>query len=302
MKRFLAIASLLFSIFNLNAQEVIPLYQGAIPGAKTPPASFTEQSVTGTDGTIRIAKVTNPTLTVFAPKKPNGTAVIICPGGGYSILAINKEGYNVAQKFADVGITAFVLKYRLPNDTIMVDKSLAPLQDALQAIYLIRKNAAVWNINPNKVGIMGFSAGGHLASSLSVHYGDSKITNEEDISLRPDFSVLIYPVISFGTVGHAGSIKRLVGDSPTQAQRTYFSNQNHVNAQTPPTFLVHANDDGTVQVKNSLLYNEALVKAKVPAEMHIYQSGGHGFGLNNKTTKEDWFATLINWLSANKLN
>ena len=300
MKRLLIIASLLIAVVNIKAQDVIPLYKGVIPGSKTAPANFKEKTITGSDGVVRVSSVTEPTLTVFAPAKPNGTAVIICPGGGYSILAIGKEGYDVAKKFAEVGVTAFVLKYRLPNDTIMVDKKLAPLQDALQAMYLVRKNASVWNLQPNKIGIMGFSAGGHLASSLSVHYNDMKIENQEDISLKPDFSILIYPVISFGTVTHAGSVKRLLGDEPAQAQKTYFSNQNHINAQTPPAFLVHANDDLTVPVKNSLMYNENLAKFKVPAEMHIYQSGGHGFGLNNKTTTENWFNTLKAWMTANK--
>lgn len=283
-----------------QAQQVIPLYNAAIPGAKTPPADFKETSETGADGILRISRVTNPTLTVFSPAKANGTAVIICPGGGYSILAFEKEGTLVAKKFADLGITAFVLKYRLPNDAIMVDKSLAPLQDALQAIYLVRKNAGVWGVNPDKIGVMGFSAGGHLASSLSVHYNDMKINNQENISLRPDFSVLIYPVINFGQYAHTGSVKNLLGEEPTPQQRRYFSSELQVNGNTPPAFLVHANNDGTVPVKNSLSYDEALARNKVPAEMHIYQEGGHGFGLYNKTTKEDWFESLKSWMQQNK--
>ena len=211
-------------------------------------------------------------------------------------MAFDKEGKNVAKKFAEIGVTAFVLKYRLPSDLIMEDKSMGPLQDALQAIYLVRKNASIWSLSANKIGVMGFSAGGHLAASLTVHYNDMKIQNEENISLRPDFSILIYPVISFGTVTHAGSVKNLVGEAPTQAQRTYFSTQNFVNASTPPTFLVHANNDPSVPVKNSILFNEALVKFKVPAEMHIYQSGSHGFGL-----KGTWFETMKNWMETNKL-
>jgi acetyl esterase/lipase len=300
MKRLSIFVFFIFVVMAVNAQDVIPLYKGVIPGSKTAPANFKENTVTGSDGVARVSRVTEPTLTVFAPAKPNGTAVIICPGGGYSILAIGKEGYDIAKKFAEIGVTAFVLKYRLPNDTIMVDKKLAPLQDALQAIYLVRKNANIWGIQENRIGIMGFSAGGHLASSLSVHYNDMKIENQEDISLKPDFSVLIYPVISFGTVTHAGSVKRLLGDEPTQAQRTYFSNQNHVNSQTPPAFLVHATNDLTVPVKNSLMYYENLTKVKVPAEIHIYQAGGHGFGLNNKTTTENWFNTLKAWMIANR--
>lgn len=300
MKQFSLLILFVFVLMQAKSQQVIPLYNNnEIPGAKIPPVGFVEQSTTSTDGNIRVSKVTEPSLTLFLPKNPNATAVIICPGGGYSILSIKKEGYDVAQKFAEMGVTAFVLKYRLPNDTIMVDKSLAPLQDALQAIYLVRKNATLWNINPNKIGVMGFSAGGHLASSLSVHYNDAKIQNPENISLRPDFSVLIYPVISFGPYAHAGSVKRLLGEQPTEAQKAYFSNELHINAQTPPTFLVHANNDMTVPAKNSLMYTEALVKNKVKVATHLYQSGGHGFGLNNKNTTENWFETLKNWMAQN---
>lgn len=301
MKKIYLLAYIILTAFmQTEAQQVIPLYNATIPGSKTAPADFKETAETGTDGVLRISKVTTPTLTVFAPAKANGTAVIICPGGGYSILAFEKEGTLVAKKFAELGVTAFVLKYRLPNDAIMVDKSLAPLQDALQAIYLVRKNAAVWGLLPNKIGVMGFSAGGHLASSLSVHYNDMKIENQENMSLRPDFSVLIYPVISFGQYAHTGSVKNLLGDQPTLLQRRYFSSELQVNGATPPTFLVHANNDGTVPVKNSLLYDEALARNKVPAEMHIYQEGGHGFGLYNKTTKEDWFESLKSWMQQNK--
>jgi acetyl esterase/lipase len=298
------LATLIFSIFvfvqTATAQQEILLYNGAIPGAKMPPSSYQEESVTGTDGVLRISKVTSPEMLAYVPAKPNGTAVIICPGGGYGILAFDKEGVNVAKKFNEIGITAFVLKYRLPSDLIMDDKSMGPLQDALQAIYLVRKNAKVWGISPDKIGIMGFSAGGHLAASLSVHYNDMKVQNQEQISLRPDFSILIYPVISFGSVTHSGSVKNLLGDEPTESQKRYFSTQNYINAETPPAFLVHANDDATVQVKNSILYNEALTKFKVPAEMHIYQAGGHGFGLHNPTTKDDWFERLKNWMNTNK--
>ncbi|RZK40471.1 MAG: alpha/beta hydrolase [Pedobacter sp.] len=305
IKRFSILGFFSFVLISFSfAQEVIPLYGAKIPGAKVAPSNYKEEVVTGTDGVSRISRVTDPTLTVFSPAKgkSTGSAVIICPGGGYGILAFNKEGTSVAKKFAEIGITAFVLKYRLPSDLIMEDKSMGPLQDALQAIYLVRKNANLWSLNPNKIGVMGFSAGGHLAASLTVHYSDVKIQNEEGVSLRPDFSILIYPVISFGTITHAGSVKNLLGDEPSQAKKTYFSAQNHVKSTTPPTFLVHANDDATVPVRNSTIFNEALVRLKVPAEMHIYQSGGHGFGLNNKTTKEDWFETMRNWLEANRLN
>jgi len=301
MKKIFISLFCLFSMAKVDAQQVIPLYKGAIPGAKTAPADYKEETVAGTDGVMRVSKVTDPALIAYVPAKPNGTAVIICPGGGYSILALDKEGTLVAKKFAEIGVTAFVLKYRLPSDLIMEDKSTGPLQDALQAIYLVRKNAGVWGVDPGKIGIMGFSAGGHLAGSLSVHYKDLKIQNPENISLRPDFSILMYGVISLGEYTHNGSLKRLLGDNPTDAQRRYFSSELQVNAQTPIAFLVHANNDGTVPVKNSIMYNEALTKNKVAAEMHLYPSGGHGFGLYNKTTKDDWFERLKNWMVGNKL-
>lgn len=299
MKRILVLVLFLnIMIGSVIAQEIIPLYGSKIPGAKIIPNDYKETTVVGTDGVLRVSKVINPTLTVFLPAqgKANGTGVIICPGGGYGILAFDKEGTHVAKKFAEIGITAFVLKYRLPSDLIMEDKSMGPLQDALQAIYLVRKNADIWGLKTNKIGVMGFSAGGHLAASLTVHYNDMKVQNQENISLKPDFSILIYPVISFGTVTHAGSVKNLLGEKPTQAQRTYFSTQNYVNASTSPVFLVHANNDTSVPVKNSILFNEALVKFKVPSEMHIYQTGGHGFGLNG-----NWFDAMKGWMEVNKL-
>lgn len=300
MTRTLVAIIMLFSIVKVNAQQVISLYGGAIPGAKPTPVDYVEETIKGKDSIARTSKVSKPELYVYQPAKPTGTAVIICPGGGYAILAIDKEGHNVAKRFQEMGITAFVLKYRLPSDLIMKDKTMGPLQDALQAIYLVRKNAVSFGIDPNRVGIMGFSAGGHLASSASTHYADMKIENQENISLRPNFSILIYPVINFGQYTHAGSVSRLLGDKPTDEQRKYFSSERQVNQQTPPTFMVHANNDTTVPVQNSLRYDEALVKNGVPAELHIYQAGGHGFGLRNKTTKDDWFERLKNWLQANK--
>ncbi|MDQ8004702.1 MAG: alpha/beta hydrolase [Pedobacter sp.] len=305
MKQFKAFGLftfLLFTVMNVNAQQAISLYGGAIPGAKPTPVDYIEETTAREDKVVRVSKVTKPELYVYQAAKPSGAAVIICPGGGYGILAIDKEGHDVAKKFQQIGVTAFVLKYRLPSDLIMKDKSTGPLQDALQAIYLVRKNAASFGVDPNKVGIMGFSAGGHLASTASTHFADMKIENQENISLRPSFSILIYPVITFGIYTHAGSVKNLLGENPTEQQKKYFSSERQVTAQTPLTFLVHANNDKTVPVQNSLRYNEALVKNAVPAELHVYQEGGHGFGLNNKSTKDDWFERLKNWLQANKIN
>lgn len=292
--------TMMLSANGLMAQQVLPLYPGAIPGAKPTPADYQEVTTMRGDRGAGVSKVSVPTLTLFEPVKgkANGTAVIICPGGGYSGLAMGHEGYQVAERFAAIGVTAFVLKYRLPSDAIMTDKSVGPLQDVEQAIYNVRKNATKWNIDPAKIGIMGFSAGGHLASSLTVHYKDVKIDNKEGVSLRPDFSVLIYPVISFTESAHTGSARNLAGTDETLLQ--YFSNDKYVNAETPPTFMVHANDDKTVPVENSITFNLAMVKAKAKAELHIYQAGGHGFGMKNTTTTEDWFLNLEGWMKGNK--
>lgn len=292
--------TMMLSANGLMAQQVLPLYPGAIPGAKPTPVDYQEITTMRGERGAGITKVSLPTLTWYQPAKDkaNGTAIIICPGGGYSGLAMGHEGYQVAERFASIGVTAFVLKYRLPSDAIMIDKSVGPLQDVQQAIYNVRKNAVKWNIDPAKIGIMGFSAGGHLASSLTVHYKDVKIENKEGLSLRPDFSVLIYPVISFTESAHTGSARNLAGTNESLLQ--YFSNDKYVNAETPLTFMVHANDDKTVPVQNSILFNLALVKAKAKGELHIYQAGGHGFGMKNTTTTEDWFVNLEGWMKGNK--
>lgn len=297
-----ALSFVLLFTGHAMAQTIIPIYPGAIPGAKPVPANFKEISDLGADGVLRISKVSIPTLTAYLPEKEKatGTAVIICPGGGYGILAINHEGYHIAEEFNKLGIAAFVLKYRLPNDEIMLDKGFGPLQDVQQAMYVVRKNALKWNLKVDKIGVMGFSAGGHLASSMSVHYNDVKI-EARDVEIRPDFSILIYPVISALEQTHAGSVKNLLGASATETLKTYFSNERGVTNASPPAFLVHAMDDKVVPVYNSISYGQALIKNNVAAEMHLYQSGGHGFGLNNKTTADRWFDRLENWLRMNKL-
>ena len=288
---------LFMTIMSLRAQEIIPLYPDQIPGAKTA-SGYIEQDETGADGIRRIGKVTVPTLTVFqAPAdKANGTAVIICPGGGYSILAIGHEGIDVAKRFNEIGVTAFVLKYRLPGDEIMSNKTYALLQDAQQAIYRVRKEAKRFNIKSNKIGIMGFSAGGHLASTLLTHYADVKISDPEHISLKPDFAALIYPVISFEQSVHTGTMKNLLGPDPADSLKRYFSANENVTRKTAPVFLVHAKDDQTVPVENSILMEAALKKNKVKSELYLYERGGHGFGLKNKTSDVDWFNLLALWL------
>ena len=182
----------------------------------------------------------------------------------------------------------------------MKDKSVGPLEDAQRAIQYVRENAAQLNINPDKIGIMGFSAGGHLASTASTHFDKDYIYNPNHISLRPDFSILGYPVISMmDSLTHRGSRDNLLGKNPSPETAKNFSNELQVTKNTPPTFIVLANDDNGVNPENSIKYYEALLKNHVPAEMHIYQNGGHGFGTNNKTTKENWMQTLKHWMQHN---
>ena len=287
-----------------KAQKEIPLYQGIIPGSI--PCNIPEHSFIDTswnkNGILIIEKVTTPTLTIYLPpkEKQNGTAVLICPGGGYSIIAAGHEGIDVAKAFNEIGVTAFVLKYRIPNDACMNNKMFMPLQDAQQAIYLIRKNAKEYGIDTSKLGIMGFSAGGHLASTAGTHFTSvrKEISGE---NLRPDFMILGYPVISFSdSIGHIGSRNNLIGKNADAKWIHYFSNEEQVTSNTPPTFLVHASDDDAVNPENSIRFYQALLKNKVVAELHLYQNGGHGFGLNNPTTNDKWFERCINWMKANK--
>jgi pectinesterase len=282
--------------FTQKTPQQIPLYKEAVPNSK--PATDKENS-TFRDNVTRISKVSIPALIVFKAAKPNGKSVIICPGGGYSILAFDKEGTKVAEELNRWGVTAFVLKYRLPDDTTNIDKSLAPLQDAQQAIRLVRTNAKEWGINKNQIGIMGFSAGGHVASTAATHFNfKADSANTDTTSVRPDFAILIYPVISFdSTITHKGSRNNLVGTKPAAEKTIFFSNELQVDKNTPPSFLVHAGDDGAVPVQNSLRFYEACIKNKVPAEMHLYPKGGHGFGMLNKTTDDNWLERLNKWLN-----
>lgn len=281
-------ALLLLYMARCQAQQRIPLYADSIPGAIAGPDQ--EASRMDAASGLILSLVSRPTLSVFLPPagKANGTAVIICPGGGYGVLCIQREGDEVARAFNKLGITAFVLKYRLPDDRIMKDKSTGPLQDAQQAIRLVRQQAARWHIDPKKIGIMGFSAGGHLASTAGTHFGQA-------VDLRPDFMVLVYPVISFkDSIGHKGSRDNLLGKAPSAAQVRLYSNEYQVTASTPPAYIVHAGDDRVVPVANSLRFYEALQQQGVRAALHIYEKGDHGF--LSQPPFEEWFGRCIFWM------
>ncbi|HYJ38353.1 MAG TPA: alpha/beta hydrolase [Chitinophagaceae bacterium] len=280
----------------------IQLYQDSIPNSKN--IENREYTEKGADGKLRVHNVIRPTLTVFeAPKeKSTGTSVLICPGGGYSIVAISHEGYDVARRFNEMGVTAFVLKYRIPADSTMQDKSIGPLQDAQRAIQYIREHAKDWQLKKNSIGILGFSAGGHLASTLATHYQKALIQNKKKTSLRPDFVILVYPVISFSdTLMHQGSRDKLIGkNAPPESVRLY-SNELQVDKNTPPTFLVHAKDDGGVKYQNSMQFYEALKRNGVQTDIYLFEKGGHGFGLNNPASEIKWMDLVQQWMETGKL-
>jgi acetyl esterase/lipase len=278
------------------AQTPMPLYPNSIPNSKPTPSTYRE----GLNEWRCVTNVSIPTLTSYLLKDgAMHTAVLVIPGGGYSGVATGHEGDSIARAFNKIGVSAFVLKYRLPSDSTMIDKTVGPLQDAQSALLTIRKNAKCWNIDPTKVGVIGFSAGGHLASTLGTHYDKPAITNNGNISLRPDFMALIYPVITFGTFAHLGSRENLIGKNPSQQLIDLYSNEKQVTAATPPTFLVHAEDDNAVPVQNTLMFYDALLQNKIKSEMHIYAGGGHGFGLYNSTTRDRWFDRLKEWMDTN---
>jgi acetyl esterase/lipase len=287
------------TIYSQNKE--IPLWE-TIPGS-IESVDYKENIIYDNDGVIKgIDKVSQPTLTQFLadPEKSNGTAVIICPGGGYGHLAINKEGYKVAKWFNSLGISAFVLKYRLPSDLTMKDKSIGPLQDAQEAVRMIRRNANKWHLDSAKIGIMGFSAGGHLAATLSTHYLDKVYDSKDNVSARPDFSILIYPVISMEDgITHNGSKVNLLGANASKEMADKYSNEKQVDSNTPKAFLVHATDDKTVPVENTINYYLALKEHNVLGEMHVYEKGGHGFGLGVEGTHKEWPKACEKWLLAN---
>ena len=278
----LFILVLLFSFYQLRAQETIKLWPDEIPYSN---GTIGEEEITD-EGHVR--NIQDPTITVYLPEKEkaNGAAVVICPGGGYWLLAINHEGHDIAKWYNEMGVAGIVVKNRLPTSDNITNKSEVALTDAQRAIRMTRHNAEKWNISQDKIGIMGFSAGGHLASTAGTHY-DKGISESKDPiqqeSCRPDFMILIYPVISFTEkFGHTGSRKNLIGENPSKDLELRFSNEKQITEDTPPTILIHSTDDSGVSPMNSISFYEGLIKHGIAAELHIYNSGKHGYGLGRK--------------------
>lgn len=298
---FICLVIFLFQ-FHVEAQDtIIPLWpDGKIPNR----IASDEKEEHHRNGILRISKVQEPTLEVYLPAKQNatGAAMLIFPGGGYQILAYDWEGTDIAKFLNGKGIAGIVVKYRLPSPTSQTDKHIVPLIDAQRAVRIVRSRASEFHIDATKVGILGFSAGGHLASTLGTHFNEKVYEPIDEIdgeSARPDFMALGYPVITFGEMTHSGSKKNLLGVDPTEEMTSYFSNEKQVTQNTPPTFLFHASDDEGVPVENSLLFYKALKDNGISATLHVYPKGGHGFSLARKNKHlRGWTERMFEWLES----
>lgn len=293
-------AALFATCGSANAQEpakTIELFKGDIPGATgTAPA---EQNG---GNQFWITSVARPSLAYYPAAENSGTAIIICPGGGYAGLTYMFEGTETAKWLSSKGISAFVLKYRLPSDQTMKDRKNGPLQDVQQAIRYVRANAQEYGIDPSKIGVIGFSAGGHLASTASTLYNDEVYKSEYNVSARPDFSILIYPVITLDPAyTHAGTREALIGKDADKTTTDKYSTHLQVTSDTPPAFLVHALDDNLVPYVNSIMYANALRDKKVQCELHLYAQGDHGLRVKDPTdTQAFWRDACEKWMRMNK--
>ncbi len=281
-----------------TAQIKIPLWEGTVPGNKD--TNIEELDKVSNWGSRVISKISIPELSFYkSNKKGDLPAIIICPGGGYGVEAFDHEGIQVAQWLNSIGAHAFVLKYRLPDEEICLDPTFASLTDALEAIKIVKANAENYDICDDKVGIMGFSAGGHLAASASTLYHIDRFKKSNN---KADFSVLIYPVISMqDSITHKGSKKNLLGSTPDPELVRLFSTELQVTEQTPPAFILHAADDKAVQKKNSEVYADALSENGVEYELTILENGGHGFGFNAGKETNRWTTLLEEWLISMKI-
>lgn len=279
MKNLFLVLFFFLSVISMNAQKVVKLWE-------TTPHTSNGLSETELNENGRISNVSTPELTIYLPDSTvnRGIAVIICPGGGYARLAIDHEGHEFAKWLQAQGIAGIVLKYRMPNKVKQV-----PLEDFHQAITYVRSKASEWKISDDKIGVAGFSAGGHLASTASTHFSSKE--------LRPDFSILFYPVITMGDFTHEGSRNNLLGEASSATDIMYYSNERQVNEFTPPTILLLSDDDTSVLPKNSITYYSALKENKIPATMYIFPSGGHGWGMRNTFEyHKEMLSLLSSWL------
>ncbi|NCU02865.1 MAG: alpha/beta hydrolase [Chitinophagaceae bacterium] len=280
---------------STQAQEFVPLW----PAGKKPNSNG--KTITDSIYNERIWRVATPGIYCFVVPKAenNGTAVLIVPGGGYERLSHLYSGFNLAKWYNTIGVNAFVLIHRLPHQQDLLNKQLVPVQDAQRAMRIIRANAAQWNIKTDKIGIMGISAGGHVASTLGTHAKDESAINDSftTLSYRPDFMVLLSPVITMGKFAHGGSKKNFLGADTTKANIENYSGELQVSSFTPPTFLVHAQNDSTVKVQNSVLFYQSLIEKKISASLHVFPQGGHGIRLDeNPGSTDQWLNLLEAWL------
>lgn len=282
--------------------ETIDLWPGLPPGApaRLPVESVKERSTDRAFNDRFVTGVARPRMTVFRPAKPNGAAALITPGGGYERVVIDKEGYELARWLAARGVTAFVLFYRLPHEGWASGPD-TPLADAQRAMRLIRHRAAAFQLDPKRICAIGFSAGGHVCASLLTRFAANvyaPVDAADRLSARPDTAAPIYPVISMTLpTAHGGSRARLIGEAATTQREQAYDPSRNVPANAPPTFLLHAEDDGAVLVENTLLLRRALVAAKVPVETHLFPDGGHGFGLRlaKGHSVDGWQDLLYSW-------
>ena len=286
---------LLWATYYANAQTFMPLWpSGKMPNSKG-------MALIDSIANERVYRVGTPGMYMFFPsaQENKGAAVIICPGGGYERLAYVISGWQLAKWFNTMGISAFVLNYRLPNSPDLKQRELGPLQDAQRAIQLIRANAQKWGIKTDKIGIQGSSAGGHLAALLATATTDVASIGDSVSKqpVRPDFAILVSPVITMGQYAHAGSRKNLLGTNPSAELLKTYSLENAVTSTTPPCFLVHAFNDTAVDQRNSLLFYQALVEKKIPSSLHIFPQGGHAIAVrNNPGSTQEWVSLCENWL------
>jgi acetyl esterase/lipase len=283
------------SIFPSFAQDVVSLWPtGRMPNSK---GLAMKDSIADE----RIYSVSSPRLRVFLPsvQENKGTAIIICPGGGYQRLAYMGSGVQLAKWFNTMGVSAFVLDYRLPHLADLKQREIGPLQDAQRAMRVVRAYAREWGIKPDKIGMMGTSAGGHLVSTIGTHPEDvSSIGDSLDaVAFMPDFLILVSPVISMGKFTHAGSKRNLLGENPSEELVKRYSSELQVTRKTPPSFMVHAFNDKSVPLQNSLMFYQALVENNVPSSLHVFPQGGHAIALrNNPGSTESWTVLCEQWM------